>query len=106
MLLVGLAFLLIFKVTLSNMRTVRKFSKSPHFNERVSLRLSSEGVHVTSELQNTLLDWDSFTHVSIVDDGVLLFRGPDIFHLFPNDSFHDSSKLSKFHDWIQMRFSQ
>lgn len=62
----------------------RNYRKSPHADEDLVLTLGPDGFHGLGTRSEMRFPWEAFTHAYVEEDGVLLLRGPQVFHWLPD----------------------
>lgn len=65
-------------------RAVSNYRKSPHADEDVAVTLGPDGFHGVATRGEMRFPWAAFTHAYVEEDGVLLLRGPHLFHWLPD----------------------
>ena len=83
-LLLGAA--LIFSAPLTRAVSRRRIRKIPTLNDDWVFRLSDDGMSSSGKRGEGWLDWSGFSSARRFADGLLLFRGPHLFHWFPDSA--------------------
>ncbi|MBS0203191.1 MAG: hypothetical protein JSS49_09860 [Planctomycetes bacterium] len=65
--------------------SVRAFSKSPFWNQKYRIELSSDSLGTFCSLAENKSSWSSFTSARRFDDGIVLFQG-QVMHWIPFDA--------------------
>ncbi|WP_367872786.1 hypothetical protein [Luteolibacter sp. Populi] len=61
----------------------RRLRKSPHLNDELRICLSEEGFSTRGSKSSGELQWAVFTEARLLEDGILLFEGPQVFRFLP-----------------------
>ncbi len=88
---IAFAVFIFFPHCIDNAWAKLNFRSSRHADEHVTVTLSHDGFRAKSELQDVSLSWSAFTRATIFQDGVMLFRGPRVFHWIPFSSLEDQT---------------
>lgn len=62
---------------------IRRFRKSPFYNEHYQAVLSPDGFTATGNLSTVQYNWAVFTEAHRMEDGFLLLQGPRVFSWLP-----------------------
>lgn len=82
--MVAVAIFMFFPHKIDDYLAARSFRKSPHCNGEQVIRLADDGFRAESEIEQTSLKWSAFSNAVILDDGVLLYRGPKMVYWIPD----------------------
>jgi hypothetical protein len=77
---------LIFSAPLTRAVTRRRIRKIATLNDDWVFRLSDDGMSSSGKRGEGRLDWSGFSSARRFADGLLLFRGPHLFHWFPDSA--------------------
>ncbi|WP_197138574.1 YcxB family protein [Crateriforma conspicua] len=83
--MLALAVFMFFPHKVDDFLARRNFHKSPHCNTLQTVRFTDEGLHSSSENQDSTLKWTAFSRAVVFNDGVLIFQGPKMVHWFPDN---------------------
>lgn len=75
--------LLVLSHRIDERQIARRFRKSPHRDDRIRFCLSAAGITITGAKSNGQANWAAFTAARRLDDGFLLFQGPEFFSWLP-----------------------
>jgi len=70
---------------------MRRFRKSPFYENNVNYVISKNGIKMESENCKSELSWNAFTNICRFSDGFLIFSGPQAFHWLPDSSLISGS---------------
>jgi len=83
----------------------RSIRKIPTLNDDWVIRLSDDGMFSTSKRGEGRLDWSGFSSARRFADGLLLFRGPHLFHWFPDSACSQPRDASDVDDLVRRHVS-
>ena len=92
---------LIFCAPLSRVFLRRRIRKIPTLNDDCVIRLSDDGMSSSSKRGEGRLDWSGFSGAQRFADGLLLFRGPHMFHWLPDSACTQPALPSEVGDLVR-----
>ncbi|GMV90306.1 MAG: hypothetical protein KJ060_21270 [Candidatus Hydrogenedentes bacterium] len=78
--------LLVFAPQLDQLLMRRRLRKSPGLNDRYRIEISDSGLRATGPKSESTVAWAAFTAARRVQDGILLYQGPNVFNWLPSDA--------------------
>jgi hypothetical protein len=102
--LLGVAAL-IFSTPLTRALSRRRIRKNPTLNDDWVVRLSDDGMSSSGKRGEGRLDWSGFSSARRFADGLLLFRGPHLFHWFPDSACIQPALPSDMDDLVRRHVS-
>ena len=96
---------LIFSSPLTRAVTRRRIRKIPTLNDDWVFRLSDDGMSSSGKRCEGRLDWSGFSSARRFADGLLLFRGPHLFHWFPDSALTQPALPSGVGDLVRRHVS-
>jgi hypothetical protein len=83
----------------------RRIRKIPTLNDDWVFRLSDDGMSSSGKRGEGRLDWSGFSSARRFADGLLLFRGPHLFHWFPDSACTQPALPSDVGDLVRRHVS-
>lgn len=85
---------------------LRKFRKSPFYNEHVVLKFDETGLHEISGQSDGHFPWSSFTSAVHFEGGTLLFSGPKHFRWIPTEAFANPTQIPEFEQLLRVNLNE
>ena len=83
--------LLIFSRKILNIILLYRSKKSPFINNIATIAISEKGVECIDKISTTYLKWEAITKITHFPDGLLIFRGPNVFNWCPNNTLKEGN---------------
>jgi hypothetical protein len=96
---------LIFSAPLTRAVSRRRIRKILTLNDDLVFRLSDDGMSSSGKRGEGRLDWSGFSSARRFADGLLLFRGPHLFHWFPDSALTQPALPSDVSDLVRRHVS-